>query len=172
MLPAGFVFLDRLPRTPNGKTDRNALPEPEHLTLASRDHTPPRNDTEQRIARIWTELLDQDHEAGIGIHDNFFELGGNSLLASRMVHSLREEFRVAIPLREVFTDATVAGFAALVSRGREGEALAGDASRRLQSFLDEVDDDELDRLLHDHSLDLSQDISQDISQDFSQEADR
>jgi acyl carrier protein len=115
MLPAGFVFLDRLPRTPNGKTDRNALPEPEHLTLASRDHTPPRNDTEQRIARIWTELLDQDHEAGIGIHDNFFELGGNSLLASRMSAQLSKEFGVTAELRAIFECQTVEQLARYVT---------------------------------------------------------
>ncbi|MCO6704257.1 amino acid adenylation domain-containing protein [Streptomyces sp. CHA1] len=106
MVPAGFVFLDRLPRTPNGKVDRGRLPSAERLTVASGDRIPPRNDTEKRVARILAGLLDLP--AGeIGIHDNFFELGGNSLLASRLSALLGKEFAITAPLRAIFEAQTV-----------------------------------------------------------------
>ncbi|MFF9311392.1 phosphopantetheine-binding protein [Streptomyces sp. NPDC014748] len=147
MVPAGFVFLDRLPRTPNGKIDRGRLPSAERLTVVSGNRVGPRDETEEEVLRIWAGLLDLPAEE-IGVHDNFFELGGDSLLAGRMAHILGERFRVRVPVREVFTEATPARFAALIAEGRQKQLGADEESRRIQSFLDEVDDTQLDRLLH------------------------
>ncbi|MGF1241386.1 non-ribosomal peptide synthetase [Streptomyces sp. 2-6] len=147
MVPAGFVFLDRLPRTPNGKIDRGRLPSAERLTVVSGNRVGPRDETEEEVLRIWAGLLDLPAEQ-IGVHDNFFELGGDSLLAGRMAHILGERFRVRVPVREVFTEATPARFAALIAEGRQKQLGADEESRRIQSFLDEVDDTQLDRLLH------------------------
>ncbi|MFS4110128.1 phosphopantetheine-binding protein, partial [Streptomyces sp. PD-S100-1] len=106
MVPAGFVFLDRLPRTPNGKIDRGRLPSAERLTVGSGDRVPPRDDTERRVARIVAGLLDLPAEE-IGVHDNFFDIGGNSLLASRLAALLGKEFAIEASLRAVFEARTV-----------------------------------------------------------------
>jgi amino acid adenylation domain-containing protein len=109
MIPAQFVFLDSLPLTPSGKVDHRALPTPDTTpTGLASNFVPPKTPTEEKLARIWSELLKFDK---IGIHDSFFELGGHSLLATQIISRLQETFRVAVPLRSLFETPTVAGLA-------------------------------------------------------------
>ena len=49
MVPSAFLLLDVLPRTPNGKMDRNALPAPDTSGEAGRRYLPPRTATEEII---------------------------------------------------------------------------------------------------------------------------
>jgi acyl transferase domain-containing protein len=65
----------------------------------------PRDETEQRIARIWQDALGI---AEVGINDSFAELGGHSLLAVRIVAEMRKAFQVDVPLRALFDAPTVA----------------------------------------------------------------
>ena len=71
MMPSVFVCLEALPQTPNGKLDRLRLPHPSRqrptLDVA---YTPPRTALEEKLSRIWSEVLEIDP---VGIHDNFFE---------------------------------------------------------------------------------------------------
>ncbi|MEU6718021.1 SDR family oxidoreductase [Nonomuraea sp. NPDC046802] len=71
----------------------------------------PHGRTESRIAEIWQDLLGMDK---VGVHDNFFELGGSSLLGLQVVHWLRHELGVAVPLTIVYEGPTVHTLAALV----------------------------------------------------------
>ncbi|MCG8671304.1 MAG: amino acid adenylation domain-containing protein [Pseudomonadales bacterium] len=106
MLPAVIVALPQWPLTPNGKIDRKALPSPENKPLV--EYVAPRNDVEERLANIWSEVLGVDK---VGVYDNFFDLGGHSLLAARAVSKFRNEFDVEIPLRALFELHTVADIA-------------------------------------------------------------
>ena len=57
MIPSVFVQLESLPRTPNGKIDPQALPDPD--TTISASETPlvaPRNSGEKILADIWAEV--------------------------------------------------------------------------------------------------------------------
>ncbi|MCP4664330.1 MAG: AMP-binding protein, partial [bacterium] len=57
MVPAAFVLLDSLPRTPNGKVDRRALPAPESVAWAqAEDWVAPRGPLEEVVAGIWAQL--------------------------------------------------------------------------------------------------------------------
>ncbi|MFJ8185674.1 non-ribosomal peptide synthase/polyketide synthase [Streptomyces sp. NPDC096105] len=125
MIPSAFVPLDRLPLTPNGKTDRNALPEPGPAHTATGPHTPPRTDTERRIARIWGDVLGV---ADVGAHDNFFHLGGDSVLSMQVVSRLRRD-GLHVTTRDLFTHQTVAELAGVVTtapRHTGEEAVSGD----------------------------------------------
>jgi amino acid adenylation domain-containing protein len=100
MVPSYFVQLETIPLTPNGKTDRNALPEPG--LKAEDNNIPPRNKLEEKIANIWSKILGLNIEAPIGIKDNFFELGGHSLKATAMIAKIQKEFHINLSLAQVF----------------------------------------------------------------------
>lgn len=106
MIPVAFVWLPALPRTPHGKLDRRALPEPKMERPSAEDsYAPPGTEEEQVIAGIWTNILSLDR---IGIHDNFFSSGGHSLLAVQLVSRIRDVFGVNLPPQSVFNFPTVA----------------------------------------------------------------
>ena len=122
MLPSQLIFLAALPRTPNGKLDRKALPEAD---FASSDvpYVAPRDETEERIAAIWCEVLRRER---IGVEENFFDVGGHSLLATQVVAKLVAAFSIELPLRALFESATVAALAHRV-RSALGEEKQGGA---------------------------------------------
>jgi hypothetical protein len=90
--------LDAVPLTPNGKIDRNALPDPTTSAMP-REFVAPQTESERQIADIWMSLLDLER---VGAHDNFFELGGHSLLAVKAVALFAEKSGIRIHPRELF----------------------------------------------------------------------
>ncbi len=114
MVPSAVVVLDAFPLTPNGKTDRGALPAPEAPSADA--HVEPATPTEKALAGIWAEVLGVER---VGARDDFFALGGHSLLAARVAGRVREELGADLPLRALFEAATVEALAARV------EALSG-----------------------------------------------
>ncbi|MFZ3493746.1 amino acid adenylation domain-containing protein [Streptomyces sp. 5.8] len=114
MVPDHVLTLDSWPLSANGKLDRRALPAPRQAGDAP-GFVAPRTPTEEQLATLWCEVLDVPR---VGVRDNFFELGGNSLAATRLVARIRDGFRVAISLREMFTSRTVADLAVTVDRLR------------------------------------------------------
>lgn len=124
MVPSVLSVLPAMPRTPNGKIDRKALPDTvlAHPGAA----TVPRTGLEDRIAALWREVLGHD---AVGVHDNFFDLGGHSLLLARLQARLNAEWAERLPpggiaMTDLFRDPTVAGMAALLA-GDGGSALDG-----------------------------------------------
>jgi len=106
MQPAAIVPLPALPRLPNGKVDRAALPRPTHRPPAdSAPHSP----TEDKLALLWAEVLGLD---SVGRDDNFFDVGGHSLLAMRLVSRIQQIFTVDLTLPDLFDRPTVAQLAA------------------------------------------------------------
>ncbi len=126
MVPASFVVLDRLPLNANGKLDRPALPEP---VLEPRRYRAPETDHEIAVATVFTEVLGTQNP---GLDDDFFALGGNSLLATRVVHHLREHTGVELTVAAFFADPTVAGLATRIS---DGPATAADLAAALAVVL-------------------------------------
>jgi amino acid adenylation domain-containing protein len=114
MVPSAIVVLPALPKTPNGKLDRRALPKPDPSSQETA-FVAPRTPTEELLAGIWQQLLDTRQ---IGIHDNFFELGGHSLLATRVLARLRESFAIELPLRTLFEAPTLSALAEQIDLAR------------------------------------------------------
>jgi aspartate racemase len=104
MVPAAFVPLAALPKTPNGKVDRKALPAPQTAAEADAPRTLPRNEEEKELLRIWEEVLGVKP---LGVRDNFFEVGGNSLLAVRVFAAIHKSFGRELPVTALFQSPTV-----------------------------------------------------------------
>ena len=102
MIPAFFVWLEKMPLMPNGKLDRNALPKPEGKASAA--YVAPRNLTEEILVQIWGEVLGRER---VGIYDNFFELGGHSLNATVVLSKIHKELSVELTLKELFQKPTI-----------------------------------------------------------------
>ena len=85
MVPAAFVKLDEMPLTPNGKINRRALPDPD-MSLMGEEYVAPRNETEQKLADIWCEVLKLDK---VGMNDDFFRVGGDSIKSIQMVSKMK-----------------------------------------------------------------------------------
>jgi amino acid adenylation domain-containing protein len=107
MIPAYFLYMDEMPLTPNGKIDREALPEPDRPVL--HPGTPgtfvaPATDNEKTIARLWKEIL---HLEKVGIYENFFDLGGNSMNLVQLNWKLKEILGIDIPVALMFRNLTI-----------------------------------------------------------------
>jgi amino acid adenylation domain-containing protein len=115
LLPGGLAVLDELPLTSNGKIDRAALARLVEVPEPEPGDELPRGPIESGLARVWSELLGV---AEVPRNRSFFALGGDSLIATRMVESLRDRFGVGVSLRRLFEAPTVAELAAVVASGR------------------------------------------------------
>ncbi|OHY69492.1 hypothetical protein BB778_09840 [Pluralibacter gergoviae] len=129
MVPTHLHLLDRLPRTANGKTDRQRLlsAAPQQQTRAEQagGGNAPRDALEQQIAAVWAEVLglvDVQRDA------DFYALGGDSLLLSRMIGRLRARVAAAAHfewetlLRHLLRESTVMALADLLrSSATQGE---------------------------------------------------
>ncbi|MGQ0678276.1 MAG: amino acid adenylation domain-containing protein [Actinomycetota bacterium] len=105
MVPAFFVFLNEFPLSPNGKVDRRSLPphDPASGELQE-EFEAPSTPVERELAKIWQRVLGVER---VGARSDFFALGGHSLKASQVVHLIREELQIDLPLRGVFEAPTL-----------------------------------------------------------------
>ncbi|GLF99156.1 non-ribosomal peptide synthetase [Streptomyces yaizuensis] len=106
LVPVAVVVLESLPLTAGGRLDTARLPR--EAGGAGEGHRTARDAHEERLSRLFAEVLGEDT---VGIDDDFFALGGNSLLATRLIGRIRNEFGVDVSIRSVFRHATVAGLA-------------------------------------------------------------
>ena len=115
MAPATVTLMPALPRTANGKVDRNALRSPDGQTGNSHDRgTGARSSgVTGRILEVWKTTL---RASEIGVEENFFDLGGDSIKALKVVASLRKEFGVPLALQTLFEQPTISALAREVTR--------------------------------------------------------
>ncbi|MEM9820490.1 MAG: amino acid adenylation domain-containing protein, partial [Bacteroidota bacterium] len=107
MIPQMIIEVDRIPMSPNGKTDRKALPQPDLSSVDSDNYTAPRNPVEKELSKIWQDLLSAKN---IGIHDNFFELGGDSIITIQVVNRARRK-GYALKAKDLFEYQSIAQLA-------------------------------------------------------------
>jgi acyl carrier protein len=124
MVPAIFVRLEKLPLSPHGKVDRQALPIPDaENTLRDEVFTSPRTALEAQVGAIIGGLLGTKD---LGVNDNFFLLGGNSFLGIQVIARVREKFGVEVPLHTLFEAPTIADLSAEVAQLRAGSVEANE----------------------------------------------
>jgi hybrid polyketide synthase/nonribosomal peptide synthetase FtdB len=137
LIPSYFVPLPALPLTSSGKVDVAALPAPVHDPGAA-VHEAPVTLYEKRMAAHWESLLGLERAS---LADDFFEVGGSSIKLIELIHELRTEFAVEVPVSQLFRVTTLRSMARTVehivtgrlagarpylcfneSRGEQGEA--------------------------------------------------
>ncbi len=129
MIPAIFTPLEALPRLPNGKIDRRALPPPEVVPPGlDGSYAPPQTSAERVLCDLWAEVLRLER---VGISDNFFELGGDSILGIQVAARARLAGLQMSP-SQIFQYPTPGELAAVVSASGatylEPERVTGDVA--------------------------------------------
>jgi thioesterase domain-containing protein len=105
MVPDNFVLLEAIPITPNGKTDRKALPKPDYTVVTGTgSYTAPRTDIEKLVAEVWQELMGIPK---ISIFENFFDIGGRSLVAVQIMARIEKLTGKRLPLATLFEHSTI-----------------------------------------------------------------
>ena len=108
MVPSSFVITRSLPLLPNSKVDRRLLSALDDvIPRRTSVFEPPRNSTEEKLVRLWEEVLVVDR---VGIYDNFFELGGDSIVSIQLVSRARRE-GIGITVNQVFQYPSIAELA-------------------------------------------------------------
>ncbi|MDE2247008.1 MAG: amino acid adenylation domain-containing protein [Xanthomonadaceae bacterium] len=119
LLPQHIEVMDALPKTPNGKIDRKALPRPDAApaqapaaepspvagSVPGQSMSDPR---ELYLAAIWRELIGVEEVRG---SDNFLDLGGHSMLAVEFAARVKNDTAVSLRLLQVVSG-TLASLAA------------------------------------------------------------
>ena len=126
MVPSAFIPIAEVPLTPNGKVDRKRLPiaktyprDRSASTIAAR------NQTEERLSQIWSEILGIDRP---GVRDNFFDLGGHSLLLVRVHAKVRQAMGQNIAVIDLFRYPTIESLAEWFDRRQAVVLTAGVSS--------------------------------------------
>lgn len=125
MVPAALMMLDAMPRTPNGKVDRDALPEPEVPPTTTCG--PPQTPAEQLVADIWRDVLDV---ASVSREDDFFDRGGDSLRAGKVLAELRRATAADLGLELVFERTRLVDLAAALPATVAGAPVRAVVTRR------------------------------------------
>ena len=115
MIPASIIILKKFPITNNGKVDRKKLLEQKNYFLSSQTThlVKAKTPTERKLIEIYKNIL---HVKDIGIENDFFDMGGHSLLLTKLIFTLREEFNIDLPLRVGITETTVLKMAAVIDQ--------------------------------------------------------
>lgn len=132
MVPTAYLQMDKMPLTPNGKTDVKSLPEPE--LVQSGTYEAPTNTTEQAIADIFAKILKLEK---VGATDNFYELGGTSLATTRIIIET-DKLGYNVAYGDVFAHPTPRKLANFILGAGEGEPKDDDVADYDYSAIDAV----------------------------------
>jgi len=134
MQPGAWTELHSMPFASNGKVDRKALLAMPVNVLENSARRLPVSADEALLLEIWAELLELP-ASDISTDESFFNLGGHSILLSRMLLRLREEFGRSISINRFIELPTIAKLATLVRGSGTEEVLSekalADAFREL-----------------------------------------
>ena len=137
MVPDSYTKLTKMPLTPNGKTDRRSLPEPQ--LEAPAEYVEPADGLERQIADAFAHVLGRDK---VGAIDDFFKIGGTSINAIKVVARLAGT-GVDVSYKDIFATRTARALGALLSGAGHDNApahneksAAKDASKAAEPLAD------------------------------------
>jgi len=131
MTPATFMILDQIPKTPNGKVDRRALPDPHsssanlaamaNIDVYELEENQPNTRLEELMSGFWEKTLRRDK---ISVNSNFFDLGGNSISAMQIMSACKQS-DIKINILDIFNLGTIRMLCELI-QGQEVEMSEND----------------------------------------------
>jgi len=113
LIPQYIIRMDKMPFTPNGKLDKNALPYPDLEEEDIRQTDEPVTETEMMLSDTWKQLLDKTE---LDLSADFFTMGGNSIKAVAMISRIRKKTGVEIGLGELFRFPTIRSLSAFLDQ--------------------------------------------------------
>ncbi|MEU6125290.1 amino acid adenylation domain-containing protein [Streptomyces sp. NPDC047123] len=144
VVPSAVVLVDAFPLTPNGKTDRSALPAP--TPRGAGPGRAPASAAEELLCGLFADVLGLPH---VHADTDFFAAGGHSLLAMRLVGRVRAGLGAELTARDVFESPTPTGLAHRIGVRRSTRPVLGrrprparlplSAAQRRLWFLDRLD---------------------------------
>ncbi len=127
LVPQRIALVDALPRTPNGKLDRDRLVSVDLAVVGSAPpgHKPVRPPSVgqegpelTQMCSIWESVFGRR----VAPDDDFFELGGDSLVAVALVTEIEETFGVRVGIGELIDTPTPRGLLPRIANAEAGEA--------------------------------------------------
>ncbi|WP_095962040.1 non-ribosomal peptide synthetase [Pseudomonas ogarae] len=118
MVPQQWVWLEKMPVSPNGKLERKALPKAD-IGASPKAYIAPNTAIEQTLAGIWQSVLGREQ---VGVSDNFFELGGDSIISIQVVSRARQA-GIHFSPKDLFVHQTIQGLASVATLGDSGPGI-------------------------------------------------
>ncbi|MCQ2551130.1 MAG: amino acid adenylation domain-containing protein [Clostridia bacterium] len=109
MVPDALMQLDAMPLTPNGKIDKNNLPDIQRSERKGKKRAPKKS-LEEMLCVMFAKALGLEE---CYADDNFFELGGTSLTASKVVMQLMSK-GIDIEYQYIFDNPTPESLASYI----------------------------------------------------------
>ena len=106
VIPAGFNFIEALPKTSSGKVNRTALRNYSPAWVTQGENAT--SSLEAIILRTWEDILGQQD---LTVQDDFFELGGQSLQTIQVTNWLSAKLDFEISISTIFRHPTAAALA-------------------------------------------------------------
>lgn len=106
MIPSFFVYLDKIPLTPNSKIDRKSLPNPSSM-VADNDYVAPNTHLEIELCSLLCEVLKLEK---VSLHDNFFRLGMEPADCFRILNKARQR-EISLSVDKIFHNPTISSLA-------------------------------------------------------------
>ena len=113
MVPTVYMRIDAIPLTPNGKTNRKALPKP---TLKLAEVVAPETKMEQDIFDIVAESLQM---TDFGVTNDLIALGLSSLASMRLSATIKKRLGIQILMKDIMQHPTVREIASLAENAKE-----------------------------------------------------
>ncbi|MCQ6335105.1 MULTISPECIES: non-ribosomal peptide synthetase [Bacillus cereus group] len=115
MVPTGYVCVNELLLTPNGKIDVSKLTKQYTVQYRKqKNFSHPITETQIILAKVWEEVLGVQH---IGLQDDFFALGGHSLKIMPTLVKLKPHFST-LHIQDFFQYRTIEKLAEKIENDR------------------------------------------------------
>ena len=136
MIPSSFTLLDAMPRNAADKIDRNKLKKYEVESQEDQNslaNNKMASEIECWLLDLWAKLLNVAR-TDISNESNFFAVGGHSLLSVRLVSAIKENWKIDIQIRHIFSMPTFGKQVAFIESAKTKAAMAIGIAPQLPSY--------------------------------------